>query len=76
MTFHVDPAVEYAVILEGGTIFYTGGFEDVDTLRNSMNGKQTIAGTVSAGTNNVPWLETWIDPARVIAIIDGRVPIS
>lgn len=69
-----DPAIEYALMLTNGLIFYTGGFDEVPTA-SSLHWEGGIAGAFSTSVN-VPWYITYIDPAHIVAVIDYRHDVA
>jgi hypothetical protein len=66
----IDNAVEFAIVFASGHIFYTGGFESIETLENAMRNAEDITGSYSLKA--VPWCQTQISQRQIESIIDLR----
>lgn len=72
----MSPGDEFIIYLDGGLRFYTGGWESTGSLRRTLQhecGDQwhgTIAGSFTPDAPS--YRHTYIDPSRVVAIVDLR----
>jgi hypothetical protein len=66
---------EFAVLLRSGRIFYTGGFESIDSLKNTILRELEIQGKGIAGSfepNEIEYYLVYIDHDSIEAILDLR----
>lgn len=69
-TIRVSNEVEFAIVFGSGRVFYTGGFEGLNTLDESLARNDDIAGSYSPSVG--AWCRHGLNAGKVESIIDLR----
>lgn len=75
---HSDPEVEYVIYTLAAPPFYTGGFDDIESLLKSIGHYSSIAGTTNHTTQRTDtpkdhdWCQHYINRDHVSMVIDLR----
>lgn len=72
MPLDLNSAIEYIVVFNSGRLFFTGGFDSVESLRMSIADRDEIHGSYHGGSEDTPWQNTIINGYATETIIDIR----